>query len=154
VNPGATEVCNLIDDNCNGPIDEGVETTFYLDSDGDLFGDASQTTLACTVPAGHTSDNTDCNDGDVNVNPGATEVCNLIDDNCDAVVDDLDLDVDGFNDCTEDFCLGTPAGINVTSTPPFSGCAADQLQADIVEETKDLTLELLQLMLSNKTPAI
>ncbi|MFN0275317.1 MAG: MopE-related protein [Chitinophagales bacterium] len=62
VNPSATEICNEIDDNCDGNIDEGVQSTFYADVDGDGFGDATSTTLACSAPSGYVSDNTDCDD--------------------------------------------------------------------------------------------
>jgi hypothetical protein len=64
IHPGATEVCNGIDDNCNGQTDEGVKTTFYRDADSDTFGDAAVTMQACTEPAGYLSDNSDCNDAD------------------------------------------------------------------------------------------
>jgi len=105
VNPGATEVCNGVDDNCDGNIDEGVETTFYADADGDGYGDAGSTTSACSAPEGYVADNTDCNDADAAVNPGATEVCNGIDDNCDGNIDEgvettfyADADGDGYGD--------------------------------------------------------
>ena len=105
VNPGATEVCNGIDDNCDGNIDEGVQNTYYADADGDTYGDAGSTTMACSVPEGYVSDATDCNDADAAVNPGATEVCNGIDDNCDGNIDEgvqstfyADADGDGYGD--------------------------------------------------------
>ncbi|MBK8343493.1 MAG: putative metal-binding motif-containing protein [Bacteroidetes bacterium] len=64
VNPAGTEVCNGIDDNCDGNIDEGVQSTFYADADGDGYGDAGSTTMACEAPEGYTADATDCNDAD------------------------------------------------------------------------------------------
>jgi hypothetical protein len=70
VNPGATEVCNGIDDNCDGNTDEGVENTYYADADGDTYGDAGSTTMACSAPEGYVSDATDCNDADGAVKSG------------------------------------------------------------------------------------
>jgi hypothetical protein len=90
VNPAATEVCNGIDDNCDGNNDEGLTfTTYYADADGDTYGDAGSTVSTCDgAPEGYVSDATDCNDADGAVNPGATEVCNGIDDNCDGNIDE------------------------------------------------------------------
>lgn len=88
VNPNATEVCNGIDDDCDTFTDEGVQSTFYADADGDLYGNPSASVLACTAPSGYVSDNTDCNDGNAAVNPGATEVCNGVDDDCDTGIDE------------------------------------------------------------------
>ena len=83
INPGGTEACNNVDDNCNGQIDEGVKTTFYRDADEDGFGNASLTTQACSPPPGYVGNNNDCNDSDPTVNPVAVEVCgNNKDDNC------------------------------------------------------------------------
>ena len=78
VNPCATEVCNTLDDYCDGTVDEDSAldaTTWYADTDVDGFGDLSSTTLACDEPAGYLADDTDCDDTDTDVNPGATEVC-------------------------------------------------------------------------------
>ncbi|MBC8047943.1 MAG: hypothetical protein H7Y00_14190, partial [Fimbriimonadaceae bacterium] len=67
INSTATEVCNLIDDDCDGFIDEGGELIFYADSDEDGFGDAANSISACIVPTGYVSDNTDCDDDDATV---------------------------------------------------------------------------------------
>ena len=130
VNPGAPEVCNGIDDDCNDLIDDDIPYfTYYRDLDGDGFGDNAITELICyTVPsAGYVVDNTDCNDNDASVNPGAPEVCNGIDDDCNDLIDDdipyftyyRDLDGDGYGDnsTTELICYTVPsAGYVVDNT--------------------------------------
>lgn len=68
IHPGATEVCNGIDEDCDNQIDEGVQNTYYADNDGDGYG-GQTTVLACTLPANASSNNLDCNDADAAVNP-------------------------------------------------------------------------------------
>ncbi|MBK8081687.1 MAG: hypothetical protein IPK25_16295 [Saprospiraceae bacterium] len=48
-----------------------VQNTYYADTDNDGYGDASVTTMACSPPSGYVADNTDCNDNNVLINPGA-----------------------------------------------------------------------------------
>ena len=95
--PGATETCNALDDDCNGVVDDDSAVdalTWYADLDGDGFGDASSTTPACDQPSGYVGDDSDCDDGAGAVFPGATEVCNEVDDDCDGDVDDADSGLD------------------------------------------------------------
>ena len=100
INPAAVEVCDNVDNNCANGIDEGVKLTFYQDSDADSFGNAAVTTLACTAPTGYVTNSTDCDDTRSNVNPGASEICDGVDNNCDRLVDEgFDRDTDGIADC-------------------------------------------------------
>jgi len=88
VYPGATEICNSMDDNCNNQTDEGVQTVYFIDNDGDNYGNASAAILGCVQPAGYTADNNDCNDTNAAINPGSIEVLgNGIDENCDGQID-------------------------------------------------------------------
>lgn len=84
--PGAPEVCNGEDDDCDGGVDELATDvgTYYADTDGDSYGDPDSSLVSCGEPSGFVEDNTDCDDTDTNVNPGVTEVCNNgKDDDCD-----------------------------------------------------------------------
>jgi hypothetical protein len=106
INPAAEEICDNIDQNCDGMVDEGVTSEFYADEDGDGFGDFSETIEACAAPSGFVEDNTDCNDADPRVNPGSAEVCDGLDNDCDGTVDNddavdaliwyPDIDTDGY----------------------------------------------------------
>jgi len=94
VNPGAEEVCNEVDDDCDGVVDEDLRSVFYLDVDGDGYGGPDATEVACEAPSGFVDNVDDCDDADASVNPGAQEVCNEVDDDCDGAVDDADASVD------------------------------------------------------------
>ena len=125
--PDATEVCDESDNDCDGDIDEDVKSTWYADTDNDGYGDASNTTEACTVPPGYVWDSTDCNDSSATTNPASYEVCDGTDNNCDGVTDEasaldadtwyVDADSDGYGDSssTETAC-DQPTGYVATDT--------------------------------------
>lgn len=101
IHPGASELCDGLDNDCDGLIDEGAQALWYHDADGDGFGDLSVTSTACPSPPGFVSGYGDCDDTDPLVNPGAVEVCDGLDNDCNGYVDDLfawyaDADDDGF----------------------------------------------------------
>jgi|GEM_PF-4508425 len=66
----------------------GNQLTYYRDADGDGYGNSSISAVGCGGVAGFVADSTDCDDGNMNVNPGATEICNFVDDNCNNIVDE------------------------------------------------------------------
>ena len=105
ISPLTIETCDGVDNNCNGFVDENVQTTFFLDLDGDGFGTASTTADACFAPTGYVDNSNDCNDNNTSISPGATEICDEIDNNCNGVIDEglqnvyyTDQDSDGFGD--------------------------------------------------------
>ena len=70
VNTTGFEVCNDIDDNCDGQIDEGLQNTYYTDMDGDGYGSMNFWSIqACTAPMGFASSSNDCADENPAINP-------------------------------------------------------------------------------------
>ena len=105
IHPAATEICDGLDNNCDGSIDEGVTNTYFADYDFDGFGDASTPVQACSVGDGAVSNSTDCDDTNGMTYPGAAEICDGKDNNCDLRIDEgvtltfyVDSDLDGFGD--------------------------------------------------------
>jgi hypothetical protein len=107
--PGAAEVCDDRDNDCNGSPDDGLSIPWYADQDGDGFGDKEASpVLSCRAPAGPTayvSDKTDCDDLRQDTHPGAVEACDSQDNDCDESVDEEgvvawypDRDGDNFGD--------------------------------------------------------
>ncbi len=104
VSPGASEVCDGIDNDCSGAVDDNAVdgTTYYADSDGDGYGDVDAPAVLCAPASGYVADATDCDDGEAGTNPGAAEVCDSADNDCDGLVDEgFDGDGDGFPSCTD-----------------------------------------------------
>ncbi|MBK7094713.1 MAG: hypothetical protein IPH57_06610 [Saprospiraceae bacterium] len=86
--PPTVEVCDGVDNDCDGTIDEGVTTTYYLDADGDGYGLASSPIQACSLPSGYAAVSGDCDDGNSSIKPGAIEVCDGVDNDCDGNINE------------------------------------------------------------------
>ncbi|MFT4974381.1 MAG: hypothetical protein ACI8S6_000263 [Myxococcota bacterium] len=96
VNPDAEEICDEIDNNCDGDIDAGLGLTIYSDNDGDGYGNAGSSATSCEIPDGYAADGGDCDDADSDVYPGAPEYCNGLDEDCDDIADNDALDARAY----------------------------------------------------------
>ena len=85
----SVEICDGIDNDCDGEIDEGLPvSTYYRDADGDTFGDPYDSTNACSQPDGYVTNSTDCDDSNSEIYLGATETCDGKDNDCDGTADE------------------------------------------------------------------
>jgi hypothetical protein len=83
--PGADEYCNGEDDNCDTVVDEDDAldaSTWYQDGDSDGYGDGTTANTTCYQPSGYVADNSDCDDTEDSVYPGAAELCDGLDNDC------------------------------------------------------------------------
>ena len=124
IRPGATEVCDGADNDCDGNVDEQNAsgcTTYYYDGDSDGYGLALTNQCLC-APSGSFSALAvgDCNDSDASVHPYAAEICDGADNDCDGVSDEenasgcttyyYDLDNDGYGLTGDSECWCSPNG--------------------------------------------
>ena len=133
VNPDAGELCDGVDNDCDGAVDEndaGDVSTWYLDADGDTYGDSSYATVSCTSPPGYVADDTDCDDTNAAVNPGAIESCNELDDDCDGTVDESSaVDASTWYADIDGDTYGDPGTTRVGCDQP-TGYVADDTDCD------------------------
>ena len=157
------ETCDGEDDDCDGTVDEGALKTCYGDGDRDGFAaPGASSVVLCVCPPGSTETNpavsADCDDTNAAIHPGATELCNRVDDDCSGdggVPEDRDNDghtLPGFTACTGGFpkndCNDTDSRAYTGQTayfqtphcpPPLrrcgTGCTDDPTRVCLVDAT-------------------
>ena len=92
---GAAEVCDSVDNDCDGDTDDADSgltgaPSWHDDVDGDGYGATSASTAACEQPADTLADGSDCDDTEALNFPGADEICDLLDNDCDGDADEID----------------------------------------------------------------
>lgn len=116
INPMATEVCDSIDNNCSGMIDDGIQYyTYYYDGDADGYGTPDSLIEICNenIPMGYIDNDLDCDDTNAMINPDSPEVCDNIDNDCNGMIDDGLPQFEFFYDGDQD-TFGDPDSIVLT----------------------------------------
>ena len=114
--------CDSLDNDCDGAVDEGLKTSYYQDFDTDNYGNGSVMQEACSQPGGYVVDNTDCDDSDINIHPGAAEVCDGVDNDCNAGTADGSGEDAPLNTLQAGVCAGSTQSCTTgTWTDDYSG---------------------------------
>ena len=144
--PGAAEACDGADNDCNGLVDDGVTINWFSDGDGDGYGMSGIPVTACEAPAGYVAVDGDCDDTDAAVHPGAVELCNLLDDNCDSVADsgegaiwytDGDGDGYGLDSSGIEYCSDPPGLVPLGGDCDDSDAGANPGQEEVCGDYDD-----------------
>lgn len=145
ISPVAREICDGVDNDCDGSKDEGFvnQKTYYRDADSDGYGDPDVSQVSCVAVGGHVTNATDCDDANMYINESVIEgdatavrinkdgsldssqigVCDNVDNDCDGVIDEyflkqifyIDADGDGYGTSTKINKDGSHTGLTQSS---------------------------------------
>ena len=109
INPEAEEICDDIDNDCNGLVDDHPSNspTWFADTDQDGHGNPNDSVVECSPPTGYVASSGDCNDQEPTINPAAEEICDGLDNNCDGTGDTdtvCPCTVESYSEKTYLFC--------------------------------------------------
>jgi hypothetical protein len=133
----ATEICDMIDNDCDTSVDEGVTLMSWPDVDLDGYGDASATPdVVCVVPSSRANQGGDCDDHQLAVHPMATEQCNGVDDDCDGTVDEGATAACAIGGSTME-CIGGHCAVTGCAAGHFdcNGLATDGCEASLCDQS-------------------
>lgn len=115
VNPGAEEICDGLDNDCSGYTDEDdpyldrdTMSSYYFDLDGDGYGNSDSIVISCSQPEGYGPHEGDCDETNAAINPGAVEICDEIDNDCNEIVDDSATEGDWYYTDEDGDGIGVP----------------------------------------------
>jgi alpha-tubulin suppressor-like RCC1 family protein len=136
-NPGGTEVCNALNDDCDAMTDEGVSVPVYRDADRDGYG-TGPAIQACSDSVGFATLPGDCDDTRIDRSPGQPEFCDMVDNDCNEVVDDMTREVTWYRDADGDG-FGIDGAENRSSCEPLTAMGYSLLGSDCDDTTRSIS---------------
>ena len=131
-NPNGVIDTDDLNDAGSSTFQRATPQTYYADTDGDGYGDATNTISDCSIPGGYVMNSNDCNDSDASAYPGAAcsdgDDCtegDVMDNNCNCISGQLTADTDGDGFCDAiDICQGGDDSLdeNGNGIPDFCDC--------------------------------
>lgn len=118
--PGASEVLNALDDDCNGVIDDFPGVLCYQDEDEDGYGNEAVWAILPELTTGYALIAGDCDDTEPGIHPASVELCNGLDDNCTGTADEEVITAATTPFGTVSMCAGSFVTLYATEDEDFN----------------------------------